>query len=71
MTMYKHKAQIKQCTNIVPNICNIQCTNIMSNICNTSPLKEKFWKPRDYKILQEIFMMYTNTDNNILQNIFI
>ena len=27
--MYKHKAQIKQCT-----ICNIQCTNIVSNICN-------------------------------------
>ena len=32
--MYKHKAQTKQCTNIVPNICNIQCTNIVSNICN-------------------------------------
>ena len=52
-------------------MCNIQCTNIVSNICNTSPLKEKFWKPRDYKILQEIFMMYTNTGNNILQNIFV
>ena len=25
---------IKQCTNMVPNICNIQCTNIVSNICN-------------------------------------
>ena len=69
--MYKHKAQTKQSTNIVPNICNIQCTNIVSNICNTSPLKEKFWKPRDYKILQEIFTMYTYTGNNILQNIFV
>ena len=36
MTMYRHKAQTKQCTNIVPNICNIQCTNIVSNICNTN-----------------------------------
>ena len=39
--MYKHKAQIKQCTNIVPNICNIQCTYIVSNICNTG-LRLKF-----------------------------
>ena len=48
MTMYKHKAQIKQCTNIVPNICNIQCTNIVSNICNTvehpQTLKVLLWQ---------------------------
>ena len=49
----------------MPNICNIQCTNIVSNICNTSPpLKEKFWKPRGYKILQEIFTRYIHTGNN-------
>ena len=53
MTTYKHKALIKQCINIVPSECNTQCTDIVSNICNTSPLKEKFWRPRGYKILQK------------------